>query len=171
MELLEWQDPPETEHLDGRAYAKVSPKRTHSFVQRNLMAVLERTARSFGEYGAEWRFNLGRVDNTLTDFVPDIAVVSYERLAPLTGDDAEEPPFAPDVAIEIRSPGSNERLIAAKIARYLRCGAVLVLDVMPQERLIAAHSTDGPRVYRAGDRFEHPAAPWLVFDVARIFPK
>jgi hypothetical protein len=36
--------PPEFEYLDGRPHAKVSPRRTHSIVQRELLHVLRECA-------------------------------------------------------------------------------------------------------------------------------
>lgn len=164
-------DPPEIEYLDGHPYSKVSPKRTHALVQAALLRVLGDCAHGRGEVGPEWRFDLGAVDITYTEFVPDIAFVSYGRMDALNDEDAEEPPFAPDIAIEIRSPSNRAAYIARKMARYLKCGAILVLDVDPANRTIVAHSNGGARTFLEHDRFEHDAAPWFTFDIASIFPK
>ncbi len=164
-------DPPEIEFLDGHPYQKVSPKRTHALVQAALLRVLGDCAVGRGEVGPEWRFALGAVDITYTEFVPDIAFVSYERIRPLNDDDAEEPPFAPDIAIEVRSPSNRAAYIAQKMLRYLKCGSVLVLDVDPAKRTIVAHAASGVRTFTEADRFEHEAAPWFSFEVGSIFPK
>jgi len=111
---------------------------------------LERCAAPHGEFGPEWRYNVGAVDGTETEF---------------------EPPLAPDVAIEIRSPSTRPLYLQRKIDRYLRTGSVLVLDVDPASKRVIAHSKTGVREYSAGERFEHPAVEWLTFDVAAIFPK
>ncbi|HZT13450.1 MAG TPA: Uma2 family endonuclease [Candidatus Baltobacteraceae bacterium] len=169
--LIPLHDPPEAEYLDGRTYFKVTPRRTHSLVQRALLRELERCAAPHGEFGPEWRYNVGAIDGTETEFVPDIAFISHARLANLTADEAEEPPLAPDVAIEIRSPSTRPLYLQRKIERYLRTGSVLVLDVDPANKRVIAHSKTDVREYSAGERFEHPAIEWFAFDVAAIFPR
>lgn len=164
-------DPPEIEYLDGHPYPKVSPKRTHALVQKALLRILDDCAAGRGDVGPEWRFDLGAVDITYTEFVPDIAFVSNERMERLNDDDAEEPPFAPDVAIEVRSPSNRAAYIARKMLRYLQCGSLLVLDVDPATRTIVAHAKSGVRTFTEADRFEHEAAPWFTFEVGSIFPK
>lgn len=54
--------------------------------------------------------------------LPDVAFVTADRLAALSARDQQRPPFAPDVAIEIRSPSDRERNIARKIELYLARG-------------------------------------------------
>jgi Uma2 family endonuclease len=95
--------------------------------------------------------------------------VTTERLAGLDDDAAEEPPFAPDVAVEIRSPGDRERNILAKVALYLRAGAQLVLDVDPEVCRITAYDASGFKVFNADDIFAHQHAPGLEFEVGRLF--
>jgi len=164
-------DKPEIELLDGRAYPKVNPKAKHAGVQGALWRVIEDLAGDSGFVGLEWRFKIGRADDTNTTFVPDVAYVSFERLRAIPEKQREEPPFAPDIAVEVRSPSDNLAFLRRKIERYLQTGSVLVLVADPDKRTIVAHSSDKVRIYAVGDRFEHSAVPWLVFDVAVIFAK
>lgn len=164
-------DKPEIELLDGRAYQKVSPKAKHAGVQGALWRVIEDRARDSGFVGPEWRFKIGRADDTNTTFVPDIAYVSLERLRAIPEKERDEPPFAPDIAVEVRSPSDNLAFLRRKIERYLQTGSVVVLVADPDKRTIVALDPGGLRNYAAGDRFEHPAVPWLTFDVAVIFAK
>ena len=160
------KDLPEIEYLSGQPYPKVSPKRTHAIVQTAAVTILRRCAIGRGNAGTEWRFKLAGD----TQFVPDVAFVSFERLRPLTGELLEEPPFAPDIAIEVRSPSRRPSYERSKIQQYLEHGARLVLDVDPRERAVYAHGIDGSQaVYRARERFSHPAAPWLTFDIDELF--
>ena len=103
--------------------------------------------------------------------MPDVAYVSYDRLRPLTDEQAEEPPFAPDVAAEVRSPSHRRGLAAKKVRQYLAHGGVLVLDVDPYARAIRAHARDaaGPASYRLGERFNSESLPWLQSDVDELF--
>jgi len=160
---------PEVEYHNGHPMAKVSPKRRHSLVQANFMRIFERCGRALGEIGAEWRFDLGAIDDTITEYLPDVAFISYARLDELDDEAAEEPPGAPDVAVEVRSPGDWPAYTKRKIAKYLACGASLVLYVDPATHAIEAHANDGVRIFQRGETFTHPAAPWLQFDVDEAF--
>ena len=159
-------DPPEIELIDGRPVRKVSPKRRHARVQGTLFTELDRWGRENGyEVGTEWRFHLSSTNS----YVSDIAAASVARLEALDDVAVEEPPFAPDLAVEVRSPSNRAGEIATKIARYLEFGGGLVLDVDPAKRTIVAHDRHGTTTYRAGDTFEHAAAPGLRFDVGALF--
>lgn len=160
-----FRDYPEVEYLSGKPYPKVNPKRTHSLVQRALIDVLHRCGARLGNTGPEWRFKL----RPGTEFVPDVAFVSFERLRTLTDEQAEEPPFAPDIAIEVRSPSRRPAYDASKIREYLAHGSQLALDVDPKSRVIYAYDGDGATTFRSGDSFSHRAFPWLRFEVDEIF--
>ncbi|MBV8432795.1 MAG: Uma2 family endonuclease [Candidatus Eremiobacteraeota bacterium] len=167
---IEYRTEPEFwEYLDGKVYPKVSPKRTHFLVQGTLLAIVHRLGRELGIVGPECDYHLGAVDGTRTKFIPDIAFLSADRYRAIPSECREDLPVAPDLAIEVRSPSNRKGYVAKKIARYLACGTSLVLDVDPKSRAIVAHSRDGSRTYATGERFEHSAMPWLVFDVAEAF--
>jgi Uma2 family endonuclease len=162
-------DPPEIEYLDGRPYAKVSPKLSHSLVQGAFCRILHRCAGKRGRVGPELDVYPGPQQLGKTKFVPDVAYVSMERLRALSAADREEPPFSPDIAVEVWSPTNDRRYLDQKIARYLATGARLVLDVNPYERTIVVHDGSAIRSYQSGEHFEHPAMPWLRFEVAEAF--
>ncbi len=76
----ELRDKPEIELFDGRRYPKVSPKRTHGMVQLAMAMILVRCVGDRGDTATEWRCRL----EPQTEFVPDVAFVSFERLRPLS---------------------------------------------------------------------------------------
>jgi len=161
---------PYIEYLDGKPYPKaMSPKARHSIVQSAAFTILRRCSAGIGLAGTEWDFRLGVADGTQTMFVPDAAVLMLDRLRALPEAEREQPPFAPDVAVEVRSPSYRPAFAAEKIKRYLGTGAVLVLDVDAVKRVAIAHSAGSVRTFHASDRFTHEAAPWLAFDVAELF--
>lgn len=161
-----FSDYPEIEYLSGKPYPKVSPKRTHALVQAAFTLVLRRCGAGLGNAGPEWRFKL----RPGTEFVPDVAFVSFDRLRMLTDEEAEEPPFAPDIAIEVRSPSRRAAYDASKIREYLQHGAQLALDVDPKARVIYAHDAAGTMItFRSGARFTHHTFPWLTFEVDEVF--
>ncbi len=162
-------DAPEIEILRGIEVPKVSPRRRHARLQGLFFRLLDDWAGTRGDVGTEWRFKLSPGPEDESTLVPDVAFVSIERLAALDDDAAEEPPFAPDIAVEIRSPGDRERNILTKVALYLSAGAQLVLDVDPGLRRIIAYEATGERVFSEADTFAHRRAPRLEFAVGALF--
>ncbi len=162
-------DRPEVEYLDGRPYPKMSPKATHAFVQGAFIMLLRTKGAGAGKCLPELRCHIGVVDDTKTEFVPDVAFILNERWYALPPGKREEPPFAPDVVVEIRSPGENGRLRRNKIARYLATGAQIVFDVAPRARAIHIHDANGMRTLTRSDRVCDARFPWLDFDVAFVF--
>ena len=162
-------DVPEIELINGVGVPKMSPRRRHALLQGELVERLRTWAGQSGEVGPEWRFVLVASGSHRTSLVPDVAFVSTARMATLNDAAAEEPPFAPDIAIEIRSPGDRERTIQAKIALYLAHGARLVLDVDPDRARIVAHDVDGLRSFGSKDVLTNSAAEGLSIDVGALF--
>ncbi|MHB8147204.1 MAG: Uma2 family endonuclease [Vulcanimicrobiaceae bacterium] len=159
-------DPPEIELLGGQRHPKMSPKRTHGLVQAAMIAILRRCSAGSGQVVPEWRCRFSAQDQ----FVPDVGYMSFDRLLPLSESEREEPPYAPDIAVEVRSPSNRASYDAKKIAVYLAHGAQMVLDIDPAARTVHAHATGAEaRTFRAMDTFEHPHAPWLHFDIAELF--
>jgi len=158
---------PEVEIIDGARVRKMSPRRRHAMVQLTIGTILRRCAGDRGDVGSEWRCSLRA---GATELVPDVAFVSAERLAALSSTQREEPPFAPDIAVEIRSPGDKLSVLQRKIQLYLDHGSLLVLDADPQERTINAHERGGAVAhFIVGERFRSVAVPWLAFEIAEAF--
>ena len=162
-------DLPEIEFLDGVPYPKVSPKLTHALVQGALCRILHRCAGNRGRIAPELDVWPSGLRGSGTKFIPDIAYVSIQRLRALDPERREEPPFSPDIAVEVWSPSNERWYLETKIARYLATGSKLVLDVNPQERTVAAYDATSVRRFTSGETFEHPAFEWLRFDVAEAF--
>jgi Uma2 family endonuclease len=160
---------PYIEILDGLRVPKVSPKRVHGMLQWRLAARLQELAGDRGDVGTEWRCWLETAEPKRTTLVPDVAFFSNERLAALEPAQREEPPFAPDVTIEIRSPGDDKARVEWKMRAYLAHGSVVAMDVLPEMREIRVFTLDGVRVYREGERFASRELPWLAFDVSAVF--
>ncbi len=160
---------PYVEYIDGEAIRKVSPKRRHAIVQLALARLLQDASVGRGTVGTEWRFHLTRGRNERTTLVPDVAFVSSKRLAALPEPDREEPPFAPDIAAEVRSPSDRIAVVERKIELYLAFGALVVLDVLPNQRIVRAITADGIAVRREGEFIADARLPWLRIGVAGIF--
>jgi Uma2 family endonuclease len=171
MALFEIDDfsKPYVEWIDGRPEPKVSPQRKHGKLQGRCTALLEDLGGATGEVASEWRVYLPDGPHGPTTLVPDVAYISRERLLPLSDTQIEKPPFAPDVAVEIRSPEDPPKRRAEKVALYLANGSLLVLDVDFETKHITAHARGGVTTFTKSETFEHADVPWLRFDVAPLF--
>lgn len=112
--------------------------------------------------------NVGFVFERNPDTVcgPDVSFMAASRLALLGG--RPYPDGAPDLAVEILSPGNTKRDTAEHVALYLRAGSRLVWVVDPKRRTVTVHRpNEEPLVLGADDMlsggdvlpgFEHPVA-------------
>jgi Uma2 family endonuclease len=168
-------DTPEIEWIGGCPVAKVSPRRRHGLLQSRLLTAIAHAAGSRGDTLPEWRFHLIDSPEGRTTLVPDVAFVSYDRLRALSDEEAEEPPFAPDIAVEVHSPSDREKNIIAKAELYLRNGSTLVLDIDPDIPCIHAYTKSEStqefkkEQFHPGETLTHPAIPWLQIDTTQLF--
>ena len=160
---------PETEWVRGRAVPKMSQTRDHSRVQMRLASALDAWAGTSGEVGTEWRFRLAPPGEARRPLVPDIVFVRHERLASRSYDELQAPDIAPNVAVEILSPGDDPRDVADKVDVYLGAGVDAVLVVDPRERTIVVTDGAGSRAFGAGETLEHAALPGFALDIAPFF--
>ncbi len=162
-------EPEYIEYLDGKAHAKVSPRREHGLVQARMSRLVEDCAGERGTVSVETDAILKRHDPERTKLIPDVSFISEAQYRAHPQEQWDEPPFSPEIAIEIKSPGDGKKYLREKFARFLATGSKLVLDVDPETRSIIAHTTEGMRSYAEGDRFEHAAMPWLRFELRDVF--
>lgn len=160
---------PETEWVRGRALRKVSPQRTHSRLQGALTIALTKWAAGRGEAGPEWRFRVAPPGEVRRPLVPDVAYVSNERLRPLSDFEIELPPLAPDVAVEILSPGDRRIDLDDKVAVYLRAGSSLVIVVDPKQRVVELHDCTTTAYVDESGVIEHPSLPEFSYPVQKLF--
>ncbi len=162
---------PATEWVNGRALQKVSPQERHARAQGAMVAALRAWADAVGagRVGAEWEFRVAPPHEATRPLVPDVAFLSYARLGYEQEDAAQIPRMAPDVAIEILSPGDHRLDVDEKVRVYLAAGTKLVLLVDPAERTFTARDSEGTRRYSRDEDFAHQALPGFSVQVESIF--
>ena len=112
-----WLDEkPYREVYDGVIHEKVSPQNAHGKVALRVGRLLEDWAGRRGDVSVELRVYLAPG----TTLVPDVAFISGARLAPLSNEKREKPPFAPDIVAEIRSPDDREANVR-RIRQFIDC--------------------------------------------------
>ena len=90
--------------------------------------------------GAETGFLLAREPDTVR--AADVAFVRRERV--LAGGDVKSYwPGAPDLAVEVISPGDLYTEVDEKVATWLEYGARMVLVVNPRRRTVVVHRPGG----------------------------
>jgi Uma2 family endonuclease len=175
-EIPDWLDFPDVdkpyvEQIYDRRETKMSPKRRHSLAQGRFWSILDRWVAGRGEVGTEWRCYLVTGEQRPSSLVPDVAYYSFERLPQSLDEDARERPrIAPDIVVEVLSPGDRPGSLARKIDLYLRHGSIVVIVVDPIARTVAFHhagrtATTTP----ATGRVSLPPYTDLVLDFDEIF--
>ena len=119
-------------------------------------------------YAAETGFRLASDPDTVR--APDAAFVSQARLDAV-GAVAGYWPGAPDLVVEVVSPGDRSGEVAEKVAAWLAAGTQMVVVIEPRQRTVAVHRADGViRTLREGDVLEGGAVvPGWEVSVAALF--
>src|SRR5213596_1441472 len=98
-------------------------------------------------YAAETGFALARDPDTVR--APDIAFIRGNRLP-----DPEPtgfPDLAPDLVVEVLSPGDRPGEVLAKVGDWLSAGTRLVWTVDPERRLARVYRHDGTQAFVTAD--------------------
>lgn len=157
-----------SELIEGEIKTMVPPGGEHGFVQVRLGGMLDAYAdqstfgRAFGEIG----YVLKRNPDTV--LAPDLSIVSAARL-PV--DQSRFLELAPDVAVEIVSPGNPPGEIERKIGIYLESGVRSVWVAYPDERQVIIYRPDAaPRVVAGEQQLEDPdVLPGFAVPLSRVF--
>jgi Uma2 family endonuclease len=158
------------EWVRGTAYPKVSPGKPHGRLQVEMAVIVHAWGRKRGMIAAENDMNIRAADDDIRRYLPDIQFTSYERLdAHRIPDDVEIHYIAPDLVIEVVSPQQPPAYFEEKIRAFLVAGTAVVLVVDPDRQAFLVHRVGSRNVLARGDRFEDPAFPGLVIDVAAVF--
>jgi Uma2 family endonuclease len=135
---------PYIEVLHDRKLPAVSPRMVHGLVAVRLSVVLESWARSRGYVGAEVRFYFEQQDGTWSSLLPDTAFMSFARFPEAEVlDDSFLPVVAPDIAVEVVSPGDRSSRTLRKVETYLEFGSSLVIVVDPTRARVKLYRPDG----------------------------
>ena len=112
-------------------------------------------------------FTLARNPDTVRG--PDVAYVSRERWAGPLPDGYGE--FAPEIAVEVRSPGDRPGAVLAKVGDWLDAGSHLVWVVDPARRLVTVYRADGSQALLGVDDIldGDEVLPGFAFPIAELF--
>ncbi len=137
------------ELVRGEVREVTPPGFRHALVAQRLAEILGAHVRQrrLGIYvGSELGFRVERDPDTVR--APDGAFLSTARLRVL-GRPAGYLEGAPDLAVEIVSPGDAMTQVREKARMWLRAGARMVVVVEPQARIVQLHTRAGERLVAA----------------------
>ena len=102
---------------------------------------------------------------------PDVHVTAWTRMAAYDEDAGGFPHFAPDVAIEVISPGNRPADMERKIAEYFANGTQVVWLAYPGERIVTVRRPGMPEQVYGGDAmlYGDPEIPGFACRVSEIF--
>jgi Uma2 family endonuclease len=156
------------ELIDGRGVPKMSPKYFHAVLQMALLILIGGWCKGEGRVAPEWAVILKRQSADWVP-VPDVTYISYERL-PRSWSKNEACPVAPELVIEIISPGQTFGQLAAKAEDYLKAGIAQVWILDAEARSITIFYPDrSPRTFTGEQTLEAVGFVDLVLTPAQIF--
>lgn len=172
LTLEEFLELPETdspcELFNGQAIPKVSPKFFHSAVQKTLLLILDSWAKNKGRVYQEWSIKLKRNGSDWVP-IPDLCYISYERLSANWILD-EACPVAPELTIEIISPGQTFGDLVEKASAYLIAGVNRVWLVDTKAQTITIFYPQAvPTTFRANALITDELLPQLELTPQQIF--
>ncbi|MDZ8027059.1 MAG: Uma2 family endonuclease [Nostoc sp. ChiQUE01a] len=161
------------EFVNGEAIPKykndeMSPKFFHSTVQKTLLLLLDQCFHNQGRIVVEWAIKL-KLQTQDWMPVPDLTYVSYQRL-PADWLLDEACPVAPELVIEIISPGQTFGEIAEKATDYLKAGVscVWVIDTRAKTVTIFYPNTP-PQTKRGNANLADSLLEGILFTPQDIF--
>ena len=127
------------ELVEGRVVRVSPPGSRHAVLATRIASLLHHhvTTHRLGAVMTSGGVKLAANPDTVRE--PDIAFVRQEQI-PETGVPDGFWPGAPDLAVEIKSPGDRTSEISAKIDDYLARGVRLVWVVDPKKKTVTIHA-------------------------------
>ena len=155
------------ELIKGELLTMPLPKFLHGYITVNLSALLynhvERN--NIGRLVAHAGFKLESDPDTVLG--PDIAFIARDRVGTLSDSFF---PGAPDLAVEVTSPGDRRGKIERKTSLWLELGARSVWNVDPRKRTVEVVRADGQRwLFHEHDELVDDTVPGFRVAVSKIF--
>lgn len=157
------------ELVAGEIITMPKPKRRHGFTSNKMGFFLESYAQQNG--GVVYANETGVVTVERPDGRDTVRGVDLAYFKTDDGDYDEFIRSAPDVAVEVLSPGNEAIDIDQKIAEYLAMGTALVWVINPTVRTVMAYSQEDVQRYTDADTLDAgDVLPGFAVAVRALFP-
>jgi Uma2 family endonuclease len=166
-ELMLLEGPYRHELIKGELLTMPLPKSPHGHVVTNLIILLGLHVKghNLGTVFAETGYKLESNPDTVLG--PDVSFVSRKRLESIP-DGYQE--WAPDVAVEVRSPSDRRGRVEWKTNLWLSLGAKSVWNVNPKLKTVEVVRAGGERrVFHETDELVDDTVPGFRVKVSEIF--
>jgi Uma2 family endonuclease len=163
------------EFVKGEAIPKykndeMSPKFFHSRFQKTLLFLLDQCLQNNGRVEVEWAIKL-KIENENWMPVPDLIYVSY-NLLPADWLKDEACPIAPELVVEIISPGQTFGEMTEKAADYIKAGVLRVWVVDTKAKTITIFAPASvPVTYRDNLVISDDLLPGLEVTPNEVFQR
>ncbi|TWT85335.1 hypothetical protein Pla123a_01420 [Posidoniimonas polymericola] len=103
--------------------------------------------------------------------IPDVCFVSWERLKGSGFPQQAAPSLAPDLAVEVLSPGNTDQEMHRKLEEYFEAGVRLVWYVDPRDKSVTSYTAveKSTRLTEADQLTGGDVLPGLTIDLAKLF--
>lgn len=176
-DYMEWKFKERLELFRGKIFKLAAPNTLHQLVAGNLYAAWSnylkgKTCRVFiAPFDIRLPVKNRKKDNEITTVVqPDICVVCDPSKI-----DARGVCGAPDLVVEILSPGNSKKELRDKYELYEEAGVKEYWVINPVEENLLAFllnhegKFENPKIYTNGDRLAPASVPGFEIDVDEIF--
>lgn len=170
-ELLDFPDGYRCELIDGVVVEMSPAGYDHSMLigELNEALVMYNVRAKIGKvWGADSGFLLRREPDTV--LAPDLAVVPPELARRPPKGTQGFAPLPPIVAVEVKSPGDDERRIVEKTRLYLEAGVRELWWVRPSKRTVTRSTPDGDvAVFGDDDTLTSTVLPGFALPLVDLF--
>lgn len=176
-DYLQWRFEERLELFRGRIFKLSAPNTKHQVVAGNLLVLLKTFLKKqkcqvfIAPFDVRLPVKNKKKDNEVTTVVqPDICIVCDESKIDTRGCCG-----APDLVVEILSPGNSHKEIKLKFELYEEAGVKEYWIVYPEEESLAVFilnengKYNGASLYAGRDKITCAAIPGLIIDTKEIF--
>ena len=176
-DYLKWKFEERLELFRGRIYKLSAPATKHQEILTNLITIIavflrNKKCKVFpAPFDVRLPVKNRKKDNEVNTVVqPDICVICDE-----TKLDERGCCGAPDIVVEILSPGNSKKEVRLKYELYEEAGVKEYWIIQPAEEIFSVlilndqGKYDGARLFTSGDAIESKAIPGLTITVQDIF--
>jgi Uma2 family endonuclease len=165
---MQTEDLQDFELIEGELVPMAPTGGEHGQLQVTVGSLLRGHVRATGSGTVFGETGFVLDDGEHTVLAPDVAYVSASRLP---ADQTGYLKLAPDLAIEIVSPGNLPGDVERKVALYLQSGVRVIWIIYPSQRQVVVHSPgEAPRIYGVADTLPgDDVLPGFSVPVAEIF--
>jgi Uma2 family endonuclease len=170
-ELCQWPDDGRRYELyDGEVIVVPAPIPRHQLVAVRITAVLLEFARTSGALALASPIDIAFTEHDVLQ--PDVVLFRWERRSQI--DMMKVIRIAPDLAVEVVSPGTEARDRGRKMHMFARFGVTEYWIVDPVRNVLEIYQSNGPDYVMAAvcgetDCVNSPTLTGLSFDASRIF--